>query len=487
VEIAERSAYYGISLNLITYLTGRLHQSTAAAAVAINAWSGVASMLPLIGAFIADSYLGRYRMIAIASGLYVLGLGMLTLSTILTNLHTHSQLIFFYFSLYLVAFAQGGHKPCTQAFGADQFDDDDPDESEARSSFFNWWYFGMNVGIIASLLTLSYVQDNVSWGLGFGIPCILMVVALVVFLMGTRTYRYYLLEEENPFGRVGRAFVALVRSWRASWWGSSRRNPESNKAAGIANDALVQEAKEVIRLIPIWASCLIYATVFAQSSTLFTKQGSTLDRRIGPHFKVPPAALQSFIGVSIIVFIPIYDRVLIPISRKFTKLPSGITVLQRIGVGMLISTMSMIIAALVEKKRLKIVRNLSLINKPKEPVPMSLWWLVPQYVLFGVADVFTVVGLQEFFYDQLPDGLRSLGLALYLSIFGIGSFISSFLVSIIDGVTEKNGESWFSNNLNRAHLDYFYWLLAGFSALGVLVYPFLASAYVYKKKHNSVV
>lgn len=72
VEMAERFAYYGVSSNLITYLTGPLAQSTATAAENVNAWSGVASLLPLFGAFLADSFLGRYRTIIIASLVYVL-------------------------------------------------------------------------------------------------------------------------------------------------------------------------------------------------------------------------------------------------------------------------------------------------------------------------------------------------------------------------------------------------------------------------------
>lgn len=247
-------------------------------------------------------------------------------------------------------------------------------------------------------------------------------------------------------------------------------------------DNSIEGAKGVIRLFPIWATCLIYAIVFSQSSTLFTKQGSTMERSIGPNIQIPPATLQSFISLSIVMFIPIYDRILVPITRKFSGIPSGISMLQRIGTGMVLSILSMVIAALVEMKRLQTAKDYGLVDKPQATIPMSLWWLVPQYVLYGIADVFTMVGLQEFFYDQVPDSLRSLGLALYLSIFGIGSFISGFLISVINEVTGKDGHSWFSNNLNRAHLDYFYWLLAGLSALQFVIYLCCAKCYVYKKQ-----
>ncbi|CAN4099951.1 unnamed protein product [Withania somnifera] len=497
VEVAERFAYYGISSNLISYLTGPLGQSVATAAENVNAWSGTASLLPLLGAFIADSYLGRYWTIIISSMLYILGLGFLTLSTVLpfnysdcqdtaTCSPPKSQIIFFFFSLYLVAIGQGGHKPCVQAFGADQFDAQDPEESKAKSSFFNWWYFGMCGGLLLTLWILNYIQDNLSWGLGFGIPCIVMGLALIVFLLGSFTYRFRQnSDEKNPFLRIGNVFINAARNWQTTasaisveqevlgilphegseqfkFLNKALLAPGGSKENGkICSISEVEEAKAILRLIPIWATCLVYAIVFSQSSTLFTKQGATMDRSLGSNFEVPAASLQSFISLSIVVFIPIYDRILVPVARAITRKPAGITMLQRIGTGIFLSILSMVIAAIIEKKRLQTALEHGLVDMPKATVPMSICWLIPQYLLFGISDVFTVVGLQEFFYDQVPVELKSIGLSLYLSIFGIGSFLSSFLISVIENITGKDGHtSWFSDNLNWAHLDYFYWVLA---------------------------
>ncbi|RDX89995.1 Protein NRT1/ PTR FAMILY 5.10, partial [Mucuna pruriens] len=508
VEVAERFAYYGINSNLINYLTGPLGQSTVTAAENVNIWSGTAALLPLLGAFLADSFLGRYRTIVFASLIYILALSLLTLSAILPVTTSDgqvadSQLILFFFSLYLVALAQGGHKPCVQAFGADQFDESDPEERKARSSFFNWWYFTFSAGLFVTLFILNYVQDNMGWVLGFGIPCIAMLIALAVFLFGTWTYRFSIREEgRGPFLRIGRVFVVALNNWRSTPSAISSEEEARgtlphqgshqfsflNKAL-IASDgskeegevctvAEVEEAKAVLRLVPIWATSLIYAIVFAQFSTFFTKQGVTMDRKILPGFYVPSASLQSFISLSIVLFIPIYDRIIVPLARSFTGKPCGITMLQRIGTGMFLSAISMVIAAFVEMKRLKMARDCGLIDMPNVTIPMSIWWLIPQYVLLGIADVFTMVGLQEFFYDQVPQELRSVGLSLYLSIFGVGSFLSSFLISAIQKVTGKdNHDSWFASNLNRAHLDYFYALLAALSAVELSVFWFFSKSY----------
>ncbi|XP_073023012.1 protein NRT1/ PTR FAMILY 5.10-like [Primulina eburnea] len=523
VEVAERFAYYGISSNLISFLTGPLGQSTAKAAENVNLWSGMASLLPLLGAFIADSFLGRYRMIIVASGLYILGLGLLSASAFFFPFEDSDcqkasnntacsppqlQVILFFFSLYVVALAQGGHKPCVQAFGADQFDELDPIECKAKSSFFNWWYFSFCAGVLVALTILNYIQDNLGWGLGFGIPCIVMCLALIIFFLGTRTYRFRTpSDDRNPFIRIGQVFVRAVRNWHTKPAAISTEEEaqgvlphESIQQFKFLNKALVmpdgskkddrvcsiddiEEAKAVLRLFPIWATSLVYAIVFSQMSTLFTKQGVTMDRRITSSLQIPAASLQSFITIAILIVLPIYDRILVPVAGAITRKPSGISLLQRIGIGIFFAMLSMVAAAIVEIKRLETAIEHGLIDTPKATVPMSVWWLIPQYLFFGVADVFTMVGLQEFFYDQAPGELKSVGLALYLSIFGIGSFLSGFLISVIEKITSRNGQtSWFADNLNRAHFDYFYWLLAGLTAASLIAFIYFSRSYIYNRK-----
>ncbi|KAK1692480.1 hypothetical protein QYE76_009177 [Lolium multiflorum] len=125
------------------------------------------------------------------------GYGMITLaSTLLVQPSSPAdgiepsslQVAFFYVSLYLIAIAQGADKPCGLAFAADQFDPDHPKERASRSSLFNWWFFSMAVGIYVAVVVVSYVQENVGWGISSGSLCTIMLCTFTVFLVDIPTY-----------------------------------------------------------------------------------------------------------------------------------------------------------------------------------------------------------------------------------------------------------------------------------------------------------
>ncbi|CAM0948865.1 unnamed protein product [Alopecurus aequalis] len=484
LEVSSGFAFYGVQANLIMYLTGPLGHSNAAAAMAVNAWVGTASLMPLLGAFVADSWLGRYRSIILAFTLYVLGYGMMTLASMLpvqgvdgSSSHPCSlQVAFFYTSLYLIAIAQGADYPCALAFAADQFDPNDPQEHAARSSFFNWWYFCLAVGTTMALGGVGYIQEYFGWGIGYGMLCTTVFCAVIVFLSGTSTYRLYTLTcgANNPV-------TLLARSIASSLVKKKRQEEE-----GAAIDKEVEEAHSMLHLLSIWVTCLSYGMVFAQIMTLFNKQGRTLDRHIIGSLELPSAALLLFGPATILLVVPFYDRVLVPLLRSVTANPTGLTLLQRLGSGIAMSLAAVSTAALVESRRLKVAREHGLVDAAGATVPMSWMWLLPQHVMIAMASVFAEVGMQEFFYDQMPHELRSLGLALYYSVLGIGSFISVFLISLIDLITRSaGGDSWFADNLNHAHLDYFYCLLAGLNAVGLALFIWLARSYAYNNNINN--
>lgn len=243
----------------------------------------------------------------------------------------------------------------------------------------------------------------------------------------------------------------------------------------------VEELKAIVRLLPIWATGIIFATVYSQMGSLFVLQGEKMDAYLGTSsFEIPPASLSIFDTLSVIVWVPIYDQIIVPIARKFTGHRNGLTQLQRMGTGLFISIFSMIAAAILELKRLEIVRRHNYYEL--EQMPMSIFWQVPQYFIIGCAEVFTFIGQLEFFYEQAPDATRSLCSALSLTTVALGNYLSSLLVTIVTKVSTKNGKrGWIPDNLNYGHLDYFFYLLAILSVLNLGVYLLIARWYTYKR------
>ncbi|KAG6785471.1 hypothetical protein POTOM_011204 [Populus tomentosa] len=402
----------------------------------------------------------------------------------------------FYGALYIIALAagSGGTKPNISTMGADQFDGFQPKE-DRKLSFFNWWMFSIFFGTLFSN-TLVYIQDNVGWTLGYALPTLGLAVSIIVFLVGTPFYRLKL-PAESPFTRMAQVLVAAVKKWKVpipddpkqlhelsldEYIGSGKELtiplllvpatltiiiqhsqhqntciiiylPFLDKAAVESGSSSpwmlcpvtqVEETKQMIKMLPVWAATFIPSTILAQVHTLFIKQGTVLDRSMALHKKT---------------------------ERNYTAAENGI--------GFMLHVIVMITACLAERKRLSVAREHNIIGK-NEVVPLSIFILLPQFVLMGVADNFVEVAKIEFFYDQSPEGMKSLGTSCFTSSLGIGNFLGSFILSTVSKITKKHGhKGWILDNLNLSHLDYYYAVLAILSFLNFLLYLVAANFFVY--------
>ncbi|KAJ0967520.1 hypothetical protein J5N97_024437 [Dioscorea zingiberensis] len=529
-EVFERMAYYGISSNLVLYLTDKLHQGTVTSANNVTNWVGTIWMTPIIGAYIADAHLGRYRTFIIASIVYLSGMCLLTLAVSLHSLKpppcgantsdpsctekaSSLQLGVFFSALYILAIGTGGTKPNISTIGADQFDEFDPKERKHKLSFFNWWMFSIFFGTLIAYTILVYIQDNVGWTVGYALPTLGLFISIIVFTFGTPFYRHKL-PSGSPFSKMARVLVATLRKRRVQvpndhkelhelsleeYTRNGKFRIEHTTILRILDKAAVktgptskwmlcpvtqvEETKQMIGMIPILVTTFIPSTMLAQVNTLFVKQGTTLDRNIGPHFKIPPACLQAFVTLSMLISIVIYDRCFVPFMKRWTKNPRGITLLQRFGVGMVMHIILMTTASITENRRLRTVENHGLEGGGE--VPTTIFILLPQFVIMGIADAFLEVAKIEFFYDQAPESMKSLGTSYSQISLGVGNFLSSYLLSTVSNVTKKNGhKGWILNNLNASHLDYYYAFFAILNLLNFFFFIIFSRFYVYKVENS---
>lgn len=128
---------------------------------------------------------------------------------------TDSQTAVFFVALYLVALGTGGIKPCVSSYGADQFDDADPIERNYKNSFFNWFYFSINIGALVASSLIVWIQQDIGWGWGFGVPAVAMAFAVVSFFSGSRLYRYQK-PGGSPLTRICQVVVASLRKYHVT-------------------------------------------------------------------------------------------------------------------------------------------------------------------------------------------------------------------------------------------------------------------------------
>lgn len=233
----------------------------------------------------------------------------------------------------------------------------------------------------------------------------------------------------------------------------------------------VEEAKCVMRMLPVWLCTIIYSVVFTQMASLFVEQGDVMNTKVG-NFHLPAASMSVFDILSVLICTLMYTKVLVPLAGKLSGNPKGLTELQRMGVGLIIGMLAMVAAGATELARLQQV-------KPGEKASsLSIFCQIPQYVLVGASEVFMYVGQLEFFNGQAPDGIKSFGSSLCMASISLGNYVSSMLVYMVMGITARGQRpGWIPNNLNVGHMDRFFFLLAVLTALDFVLYLLCARWY----------
>ncbi|XP_031272263.1 protein NRT1/ PTR FAMILY 1.1-like [Pistacia vera] len=524
-ETFEKVASVGLQANMILYLTKEYHMSSAAGTNVLFLWSAISNFMPTIGAFLSDSYLGRFRVIALGTFISLLGLTVLWITAIVPQATPPScnptveacisakpaQLALLYSSFALMAIGAGGIRPCSLAFGADQLQNpNNPNNERLLQSFFNWYYASVGISIMISVTVIVYIQDKAGWIVGFGVPVGLMFLSAVLFLMGSSLYvkmkankslftgfaqvisaawknRNLALPPRDSDGwyhyQKGSKFTVPTEKLRFLNKACIIRNPEkdmeySDKTSwNVCTVRQVEELKALIKVLPIWSTGIIIGVTISQHS-FPVLQAVTMDRRIFTEkIKYPAGSFGLFAILTLTIWVAVYDRIVVPLLAKFTKRRKGLSNKERIGIGLAISCLAMATSALVERKRRDTAIREGLAHK-HGIVSTSAFWLVPQYCLIGLAEAFNAIGQIEFYYSQFPKSMSSIGVALMALGIAVGNVVGALIISILDNVTKRGGKvSWVATNLNMAHYDYYYWILCFLSVINLFYYLVCSWAY----------
>ncbi|KAJ0559334.1 putative proton-dependent oligopeptide transporter family, MFS transporter superfamily [Helianthus annuus] len=427
-------AFFGVGVNLVLYLTRVLQQGNAEAANSVSKWTGTVYIFSLVGAFLSDSYWGRYKTCAIFQAIFVLGLGGLSVAssmflitpkgcgdrTTICSTHSSWEIGLFYISIYMIAL----NRFCQVFVAASK----------------KW-----RVKLPQGKECLFEEEKDTSLSTGRKI---------------LHTHEFKFLDK-----------AAYITSRDFNDPKENTHNPWT-----LCPISQVEEVKCILRLLPIWLCTIIYSVVFTQMASLFVEQGAAMKSTISG-FQIPASSMSSFDILSVALFIFLNRRVITPLVLMFKKKDSkGLTELQRMGIGLIIAILSMVSAGIVECFRLKYANQ----DCPHcdASSSLSIFWQVPQYAFVGASEVFMYVGQLEFFNAQAPDALKSFGSALCMTSISLGNYVSSFIVTIVMKIsTEDDMPGWIPGNLNRGHLDRFFFLLAGLTAVDLLVYIVFAKWY----------
>ncbi|XP_038620679.1 solute carrier family 15 member 3 [Tachyglossus aculeatus] len=516
-EMLERAAFFGISANLVLYLNSvNFNWEGGQASGAALVFLGASYLLSPVGGWLADVYLGRYCTIVLSLLLYLVASCLLPFTSFADGrvsfcgkmpapevqppcpssgcqLESPSPYCAptMYTGLLLLGLAVSSVRTNLTSFGADQVMDLG---QGATRRFFNWFYWSINLGAVFALLVVAFVQQNISFLIGYTIPVVCVGLALLLFLLPSRSF-----VTKPPMGSQVSSMLALALRGccpRAWWRLSARREPpgaevissRGSSPQGPSRQEDIANFRALVKILPVLLTLVPYWMVYFQMQSTYFLQGLHL---LIPNFfpsgptgsdgyMFPDAWLLLTNVVVLLALVPLKDRVVDPFLQRHRLLPSA---LKKMALGMSFGFASVIVAGILEMERLSLVhRNETVVQRigleEYVAAPLPIWWQVPQYLLIGISEIFASIPGLEFAYSESPRSMQGAILGIFFCLSGVGSLLGSSLVALLSlpalgwlHCPEDHG------NINNCRLDLYFFLLAGIQAAAGFLFLWIAHRY----------
>uniref|UniRef100_A0A8C9U9E2 Solute carrier family 15 member 2 n=1 Tax=Scleropages formosus TaxID=113540 RepID=A0A8C9U9E2_SCLFO len=452
-EFCERFSYYGMKALLTLYFKNYLHWDKDLSTAIYHAFSSLCYFTPVLGAIIADSWLGKFKTIIYLSIVYVIGHVIKSIGAIPSVGDNTVHIVLSMAGLVLIALGTGGIKPCVSAFGGDQFEDK---HTEERRKFFSIFYMSINAGSVLSTLITPILRGDVKcfgndcYALAFGVPAVLMMISLVVFIAGSGLYK-----KSPPEGNILLSVCGCIGFAVKNRWKRSKHDPKRDHWLNWAEEKypkrLIEEIKMVLRVLVLYIPLPMFWALFDQQGSRWTLQATRMNLNI---------LLNAFL---ILVFVPIFDMGVYPLIG-LCKI--NFTPLKKMATGMIFAALAFVAATMVEidvtvrqlfitpdflyrevkciSSQMEYIIDLGLLDfgasysvilktnlqgievfkmEDVHANNVSIAWQVPQYALITAGEVmFSITGL-EFSYSQAPANMKSVLQAGWLMTVAFGNVI----------------------------------------------------------------
>ena len=404
-EAAERFSYYGMSSILTLHMVNRLGLSESAAERNFHVFGFALYLAPLLGAWIADRFWGRYRTILWISFAYVAGHATIAAWESAAGL---------YAGLALLAVGAGGIKPCASAFAGDQIP---PGDDRRVAKVYDLYYAAINVGSLASTLLIPFLNARLGPRVAFGVPGVAMALALAVFWTGRRHYR-----RVPPSGPSTHGFFRVIATALGRPGARPRGGHWLDAARGRHPEEAIAGARAVLRIVAIFAPVIVFWALFFQYASTWTVQAEAMDRAVLGTV-IPAEWPQNLDAAFVLLLIWLFVSFVFPaLERRGVR----ITPLRKMTVGMFVAVLSFAAAALVQ----------AALDAGGHP---HVAWQVPQYLFLSIGEVLVSVTALEFAFTQAPAQMKSAIMALWYVTISLGQL----LTAVVSGLNRFRGAAFF--------------------------------------------